>query len=130
MKWSRLLLPNWGGWCGILYGGNLFHHVKSMFFWNRFPPQNVHDLCCQIGDFAVVKSRTLTLIIYGLLRDGIPIPTIGTPSTYVCMLGRQLHLRLDAMSVSDILSFVSRPKCNLEKHLTMILVDIDKKKCV
>jgi hypothetical protein len=32
-------------------GGNLFHHAKNMFFWNRFPPQNVHDLCCQIGDF-------------------------------------------------------------------------------
>jgi hypothetical protein len=30
------------------------------------------------------------------------------------------------MSVSDILSFISRPKGNLEKHLTMILVDIDK----
>jgi hypothetical protein len=60
------------------------------------------------------------------MHDGIPIPTIGTPSTYVCMLGRWLHLGLDATSVSDILSFISRPKGNLEKHLTMILVDIDK----
>jgi hypothetical protein len=42
------------------------------------------------------------------------------------MLGRLLHLGLDATSVSDILSFVSRPKGNLEKHLTMILLDIDK----
>jgi hypothetical protein len=42
------------------------------------------------------------------------------------MLGRRLHLGLDATSVSDILSFISRPKGNLEKHLTMILVDIDK----
>jgi hypothetical protein len=34
---------------------------------------------------------------------------------------------LDATSVSDILSFISRPKGNLEKHLTMILLDsIDK----
>jgi hypothetical protein len=60
------------------------------------------------------------------VTDRIPIPTIGTPSTYVCMLGRRLHLGLDAMSVSDILSFISRPKGNLKKHLTMILVDIDK----
>jgi hypothetical protein len=42
------------------------------------------------------------------------------------MIGGQLHLGLDAMSVSDILSFRSRPKDYLEKHLTMILVDIDK----
>jgi hypothetical protein len=42
------------------------------------------------------------------------------------MLGRRLHLGLDATSVSDILSFISRPKGNLEKHLTMILLDIDK----
>jgi hypothetical protein len=55
--------------------------------------------------------------------DGIPIPTIGTPNTY---LGRWLHLGLDAMSVSNILSFISRPIGTLEKHLTMILVDIDK----
>jgi hypothetical protein len=33
---------------------------------------------------------------------------------------------LDATSVSDILSFRSRPKGYLEKHLTMILLDIDK----
>jgi hypothetical protein len=33
---------------------------------------------------------------------------------------------LDATSVSDILSFISRPKGNLEKHLSMILLDIDK----
>jgi hypothetical protein len=33
---------------------------------------------------------------------------------------------LDATSVSDILSFISRPKGNLEKHLTILLVDIDK----
>jgi hypothetical protein len=42
------------------------------------------------------------------------------------MLGRWLHLGLDATSVSDILSFISRPKGNLEKHLTMILLDIGK----
>jgi hypothetical protein len=59
-------------------------------------------------------------------NDGIPIPTIGTPSTYVCMLGRRLHLGLDVTSVSDILSFISRPKGNLDKHLVMILLDIDK----
>jgi hypothetical protein len=63
---------------------------------------------------------------FQMLDDGIPIPTIGTPSTYVCMLGRQLHLGLDATSVSDILSFISRPKGNLEKHLTMILLHINK----
>jgi hypothetical protein len=51
---------------------------------------------------------------------------IGIPSTYLCMLGRRLHLGLDATSVSDILSFISRPKGNLEKNLTMILVHIDK----
>jgi hypothetical protein len=33
---------------------------------------------------------------------------------------------LDATSVSDILSFISRPKGDLEKHLAMILLDIDK----
>jgi hypothetical protein len=37
---------------------------------------------------------------------------------------------LDATSVSDILSFISRPKGNLEKYLTMILVDIDKEQVV
>jgi hypothetical protein len=42
------------------------------------------------------------------------------------MIGRRLHLGLDATSVSDILSFASRPKGYLEKHLTMILVNIDK----
>jgi hypothetical protein len=42
------------------------------------------------------------------------------------MIGRRLHLGLDATFVSDILSFISRPKDYLEKHLTMILVDIDK----
>jgi hypothetical protein len=46
------------------------------------------------------------------------------------MLGRQLHLGLDATSVSGILSFRSRPKGNLEKHLSMILLDIDKEQQV
>jgi hypothetical protein len=68
----------------------------------------------------------LTLLLFNILNDGIPIPTIGTPSTYISMIGRRLHLGLDATSVSDILSFISRPKGNLEKHLAMILVDIVK----
>jgi hypothetical protein len=42
------------------------------------------------------------------------------------MLGRWLHLGLDATSVSDILSFIPRPKGNLEKEITMILLDIGK----
>jgi hypothetical protein len=42
------------------------------------------------------------------------------------MLGRRLHLGLDATSVPDILSFISRPKGNLEKEITMILLDIGK----
>jgi hypothetical protein len=42
------------------------------------------------------------------------------------MIGRRLQLGLVATSVLDILSFRSRPKDYLEKHLTMILVDIDK----
>jgi hypothetical protein len=46
------------------------------------------------------------------------------------MLGRWLHLGLDGTSVSDILSFISRPKGNLEKHLAMILLDIDKEQQV
>jgi hypothetical protein len=35
------------------YGGNLFNRVKSMLFLNKFPPRNVQDLCCQIGDDGV-----------------------------------------------------------------------------
>jgi hypothetical protein len=42
------------------------------------------------------------------------------------MIGRRLHLGLDATSVSDGLSFTSRPKGYLEKHLYMIPIDIDK----
>jgi hypothetical protein len=31
----------------------MVEHVKSRLFLNKFPPQNVHDLCCQIGNYGV-----------------------------------------------------------------------------
>jgi hypothetical protein len=79
---------------------NCYYYIAGRSY-SMCHPGSTRLLLLLLADFGfwIFFSMTDGALNWSSFSDGIPIPTIGTTSTYERMIGRRLHLGLDATSV-------------------------------